>query len=77
MLEYKAAWYGRNAGRCRPLVPLLQAVLGLRHARKTTMPLNVRTWTCACGAIHDRDVNAAKNILAAGLAESETPVELV
>jgi putative transposase len=35
------------------------------------MPLNVREWTCAaCGAVHDRDVNGAKNVLAAGLAES-------
>ncbi|WP_435824174.1 zinc ribbon domain-containing protein, partial [Microbispora bryophytorum] len=32
-------------------------------------PLSVREWTCACGATHDRDVNAAKNILAAGPAE--------
>lgn len=33
-------------------------------------PLSVRTWTCAaCGAVHDRDVNAARNILAAGRAE--------
>ncbi|MBN6055712.1 transposase, partial [Nonomuraea sp. RK-328] len=33
------------------------------------MPLAVRAWECACGALHDRDVNAAINILAAGLAE--------
>ncbi|MEV0334800.1 zinc ribbon domain-containing protein [Nocardia sp. NPDC050717] len=29
----------------------------------------MRRWTCRCGAVHDRDVNAARNILAAGLAE--------
>ncbi|WP_456243484.1 zinc ribbon domain-containing protein [Streptomyces mesophilus] len=34
------------------------------------LPLNVRTWTCACGTTHDRDVNAAKNLLAAGRAVS-------
>ncbi|MDV8070953.1 transposase [Rhodococcus sp. IEGM 1366] len=32
-------------------------------------PLAVRSWTCRCGAVHDWDVNAAKNILAAGQAE--------
>ncbi|MEV5081791.1 zinc ribbon domain-containing protein, partial [Streptomyces sp. NPDC056159] len=33
-------------------------------------PVAVRSWTCDCGTTHDRDVNAAKNLLAAGLAVS-------
>ncbi|MGW3667962.1 zinc ribbon domain-containing protein, partial [Streptomyces sp. NPDC005141] len=37
---------------------------------RESLPLHVREWTCGCGVTHDRDVNAAKNILAAGLAVS-------
>jgi putative transposase len=67
MLEYKAAWYGRDViviDRYFPSSRLCSAC----GARRSEMPLNVRTWVCGCGASHDRDVNAAKNLLAAGLA---------
>ncbi|PIA98520.1 transposase, partial [Streptomyces sp. HG99] len=70
MLEYKAAWYGRNlvaVDRWFPSSKLCSACGTL--AKK--MPLNVRTWTCeGCGTAHDRDVNAAINLKAAGLAAS-------
>jgi putative transposase len=69
MLEYKARWYGRQViavDRWFPSSKLCR--VRPRGALAETMPLRVRTWTCACGAAHDRDVNAARNILAAGLA---------
>ncbi|GIH60636.1 transposase [Microbispora siamensis] len=68
MLEYKAAWYGREllvVDRWFPSSKLCSAC-GTLHQ---SVPLHVREWRCACGVVHDRDVNAAKNILAAGLAE--------
>ncbi|MEU5942220.1 RNA-guided endonuclease TnpB family protein [Micromonospora sp. NPDC047548] len=69
MLEYKADWYGRElitVDRWYPSSKLCSACGALAEI----MPLNVRSWTCRCGAVHDRDVNAARNILAAGLAVS-------
>jgi putative transposase len=70
MLEYKAAWYGREViaiDRWFPSSKLCSACGTLRDK----MPLNVREWTCGgCGTTHDRDVNAAKNILAVGLTAS-------
>lgn len=68
MLEYKADWYGRTVITVDRWYPSskLCSVCGYRMGK---MPLNVRTWECpACAATHDRDVNAARNILAAGLA---------
>ncbi|QDO02075.1 IS200/IS605 family element transposase accessory protein TnpB [Streptomyces sp. S1A1-8] len=67
MLEYKAQWYGREViavDRWFPSSKLCSACGTLQDR----MPLNVRTWTCDCGMTHDRDVNAAHNLLAAGLA---------
>ncbi|MCX5405018.1 transposase [Streptomyces sp. NBC_00335] len=70
MLEYKAAWYGRElvvVDRWFPSSKLCSAC----GVIATAMPLNVRTWTCeGCGVVHDRDGNAAANLLAAGSAVS-------
>ncbi|WP_413103752.1 RNA-guided endonuclease InsQ/TnpB family protein [Streptomyces sp. Inha503] len=69
MLEYKAQWYGREViaiDRWFPSSKLCSVCGSLQDG----MPLHVRTWTCDCGTTHDRDVNAAKNILAVGLTAS-------
>ncbi|MEV0328355.1 RNA-guided endonuclease TnpB family protein [Micromonospora echinospora] len=66
LLEYKADWYGRDlvvVDRWFPSSKLCSACGALVER----MPLNVRSWTCRCGQTHDRDVNAARNILAEGL----------
>ncbi|WP_435610238.1 RNA-guided endonuclease InsQ/TnpB family protein [Streptomyces sp. C10-9-1] len=71
MLEYKAARYGRTFIRIGRFEPTSQmcSQCGVKDGPK---PLNVREWTCqACGAVLDRDINAAVNIAkAAGLAVS-------
>ncbi|MEV1179361.1 transposase, partial [Nonomuraea sp. NPDC049784] len=68
MLEYKAQLYGRTfakVGRFFPSSKLCSDCGALAER----MPLSVREWSCSCGTVHDRDVNAAINILAAGRAE--------
>ncbi len=71
MLEYKAARYGRTFFRIGRFEPTSQvcSVCGVKDGPK---PLHVRIWTCgACGAVLDRDVNAAVNVAkAAGLGVS-------
>jgi putative transposase len=72
MLEYKCAWYGRELVVIDRWFPSskLCGNCGNCGTVAAKLPLNVRAWTCVCGAVHDRDVNAARNILAAGLAVS-------
>ncbi|MBM0229130.1 MULTISPECIES: RNA-guided endonuclease TnpB family protein [Micromonospora] len=70
MLEYKAQWYGRSVIVVSRWFPSSKRCSSCGHYAER-MPLNIRSWTCRCGATHDRDVNAAKNILAAGLAERQ------
>jgi putative transposase len=71
MLEYKARLRGRDfrkTGRFEPTSQVCSAC-GVKDGPK---PLHVREWTCkACGTVHDRDVNAAKNIAALGRREAQ------
>lgn len=69
MLEYKAARYGRTFAKIDRFAPTSQtcSACGRLDGPK---PLNVRSWTCLCRAVHDRDVNAAINVLAQGRWES-------
>jgi putative transposase len=70
MLEYKCAWYGRDLVVIDRFFPSSK-LCGACGTVAAKMPLNVRERTCEhCGAVQDRDVNAARNILAAGLAAS-------
>ncbi|WP_324193628.1 RNA-guided endonuclease InsQ/TnpB family protein [Nocardia otitidiscaviarum] len=76
MLEEKAARYGRGFSKVDRWFPSTR-MCSVCGAIGEKQPLHVREWTCTCGTAHDRDLNAAINILAAGRAESSTPVELV
>jgi putative transposase len=67
-LEYKCQRYGRRLVVIDRWYPSSKTCSACGH-RLAELSLSVRRWTCpACGARHDRDFNAAKNILAAGRA---------
>ncbi len=68
MLAYKAARYGRTLVRIDRWFPSSKLCSACGTAAES-MPLHVRSWSCLCGAAHVRDINAAKNILAAGRAD--------
>jgi putative transposase len=69
-LEYKCDWYGRNFVKIDRWFPSSKRCGHCGHV-VDKLPLTIRSWTCPkCETEHDRDVNAAKNILAAGLAVS-------
>ncbi|TDC45498.1 transposase [Actinomadura sp. KC345] len=66
MLEYKTARYGRTFARVDRAFPSSQICSHCGH-RDGPKPLHVREWACGrCGTGHDRDVNAARNILDEG-----------
>ena len=69
-LSYKCQWYGRELIKIDRWFPSSKRCGNCGHIINE-LPLNIREWECPkCGTNQDRDINAAKNILAAGLAVS-------
>jgi putative transposase len=66
-LEYKAQWYGRTLVKIDRWYPSSKTCHSCKYVLDD-LDLDVRTWECpACKTVHDRDTNAALNILAEGL----------
>ena len=66
-LEYKSQWYGRTLIKIDRFYPSSKTCHACKHVLDSLL-LDIREWVCpACGVVHDRDTNAALNILAEGL----------
>ena len=68
MLEYKSEWYGVNLLKAGRFDPTSQTCSVCGYCNNGTKDLSVREWTCPeCGTHHDRDINAAINIMNAAI----------
>ncbi|MGK7898252.1 MAG: RNA-guided endonuclease InsQ/TnpB family protein, partial [Xenococcus sp. (in: cyanobacteria)] len=76
-LQYKCNWHGRTIVAIDRWFPSSKQCSACGHVLEQ-LPLDMREWTCpSCGACHQRDINAAKNILTVGqmgIARGETAI---
>lgn len=67
-LEYKAKWYGKTISKVDRFYPSSQLCSECGYKNPALKDTNIREYNCLiCGTHHDRDINAAKNILNKGL----------
>jgi len=66
-LAYKAAWYGRTFWQAPSTSPPASSAMPVER-RTPGSRCRSADWRCVCGVEHDRDTNAARNLLLAGLA---------
>lgn len=75
-LEYKASWYGRTLVKIDKFHPSSKRCFDCGHILDS-LSLDIRHWTCPeCGAVHDRDLNAAQNIWPQDLRSHQTAERL-
>ena len=68
MLKYKCNWYGKQLIKVPTFYASSQLCSSCGYKNENVKDLNVRIWTCPnCNEVHDRDINASKNILQKGL----------